>query len=322
MKPFKSFLAKDLEAFIAYRISLGYAKANMRVYLRHFDRYALKHPCVWDDLTPAYILKFKANLQYTPQTVNSIISMLRTFFAYLQRIERIEHNPAEDIPDSAKTLFVPYIFSEHDTQRLLASAKRSIRKDEGYFFADYKRYMILLLLVHCGLRISEPLRLKLDDLCQEDATIYIRKTKFKKSRRIPIPKTLMNHMKNYLSVRNALSVRSPFLFPGQRVEKMTVQFVREFFNQAVIDIGCNQSSKQFHSIRFGRPTPHSLRHSFAINTLKRIRKRGASAQHALPILATYMGHAHYTYTAVYLKALDAKDRNMLFDITQSHWESR
>ncbi len=319
MKPFESFLAKELESFIAYRISLGYTKAHTRTYLRHLDRYALRHQSAWDDLNPGYILKFKANLQYTPKTVNSIMSMLRTFFAYLQRIDRIEHNPAKDIPDSAKASFIPYIFSENDTQRLLASAKRSIRKNERHFFGDYKRYMVLLLLAHCGLRISEPLRLHLDDLCRQDGTIHIRKTKFKKSRRIPIPISLMDHMENYLSVRNALDVRSPFLFPGQRVEKMTIQYVRDFFNQAVIDIGCNQSGKNFHSIRFGRPTPHSLRHSFGINTLKRIRERGESAQYALPILATYMGHAHYTYTAVYLKALDAQDRNMLFDITQVHW---
>lgn len=40
------------------------------------------------------------------------------------------------------------------------------------------------------------------------------------------------------------------------------------------------------------------------------------------ICVIFLGHAHYTYTAVYLKVLDAKDRNMLFDITLSHWESR
>jgi integrase/recombinase XerD len=322
MKPFESFLTKDMEAFIAYRISLGYSQTHMRTYLRHLDRYALKHHSAWDDLNPAYILKFKASLQYAPKTVNGIMSVLRTFLGYLQRVERIQENPAKDVPDSPKTSFIPYIFSENDTERLLTSANRSIRKNERHFFGDYKRCIALMLLAHCGLRISEPLRLKSDDFCREDGTIHIRKTKFKKNRRIPMPKPLVGHMENYLSVRNALNVRSPFLFPGHRAEKMTVQSVREFFNQAVVDIGCNQPDKKFHSIRFGKPTPHCLRHSFAINTLKRIRERGASPQHALPILAAYMGHAHYTYTAVYLKALDAEDRNMLFDIAQAHWESR
>lgn len=179
-----------------------------------------------------------------------------------------------------------------------------------------------MLLVRCGLRISEPLRLELDDFCREDGTIYIRKTKFKKSRRIPIPKPTIRHLTNYLSVRNTLDVKGSFLFPGERVEKMSAQSVRDAFNHAAVGIGCTQPAKQFHPIRFGRPTPHSLRHAFAVNTLKRIRERGGSPLHALPILSVYMGHSHCTYTAVYLKALDARDRNALFDIAQARWKDR
>lgn len=322
MKPFESFFAKEFEAFIAYRASLGYSQTHIRTYLRHLDRYAQKHECTREDLNPAYFLTFKETLPHAPKTVNGILSMIRAFFAYLERIDRVCENPLKDIPDRPEISFIPYIFSETDTERLLASAKRSIQKTERYFFRDYKRYMILMLLARCGLRISEPLRLKTDDFCREDGTIHIRKTKFKKNRRIPVPKALADHMGNYLSVRKALNVKSPILFPGQRIEKMTVHAVREMFDRAVVDIGCNKPDRQFHSIRFGKPTPHSMRHSFAVNTLKRIRERGGSPQHALPVLAAYMGHAHCTYTAVYLKAMDAEDRNMLFDIARARWESR
>ena len=321
MKPFESFLSEELEAFIAYRVSPGYSQTHMRTYLRHLDRCAVQRPSTLEGMTPAYFLRFKAGLHYAPKTVNAILSTIRTFFAYLERIEIVRENPLRDIPDTPPTSFIPYLFSGNDTKRLLTSAKRSIRKTERHFFGDYKRCMILTLLARCGLRISEPLRLKPSDFCREDGTIYIRKTKFKKSRRIPIPKSTILHLANYLSVRNAIDVKGPFLFPGERVEKIHAQSVREAFNRAAIDIGCIQPAKQFHPIRFGRPTPHSLRHSFAVNTLKRIRERGGSPQHALPILAAYMGHSHYTYTAVYLKALSAEDRNMLFDITQARWKN-
>lgn len=322
MKPFESFLSNELEAFIAYRISLGYSPTHMRTYLRHLDRYVLKHQSAREDLNPAYFLKFKKSLHYAPKTVNGILSMIRAFFAYLERIERVCENPLKDIPDSPKSSFMPYIFSENDTERLLLSARRRIRNTEPHFFRDYKRYMILMLLARLGLRISEPLRLEPSDFCREDGTIYIRKTKFKKSRRIPIPKSTIRHLENYLSVRNAMDVKSPFLFPGERLEKMHAQSVREAFNRAAMDIGCTQPAKQFHSIRFGRPTPHSLRHAFAINTLKRIREQGNSPLHALPILSVYMGHAHCRYTAVYLKALDAEDRNALLDTAQARWKDR
>jgi integrase len=71
------------------------------------------------------------------------------------------------------------------------------------------------------------------------------------------------------------------------------------------------------NVSFGSPTPHSLRHSFAVNTLKQIKERGKSLQAALPILAAYMGHRKYRYTAVYLKVLDANQRQQLVDFNIS-----
>jgi len=68
---------------------------------------------------------------------------------------------------------------------------------------------------------------------------------------------------------------------------------------------------------FGSPVPHSLRHSYAINTLNRIKARGISPQQALPVLATYMGHRKYQYTAAYLKVKGADDFAGLIAFTKS-----
>ncbi len=45
---------------------------------------------------------------------------------------------------------------------------------------------------------------------------------------------------------------------------------------------------------------HSMRHSYAVNTLKSIKVRGDDPQKALPVLSAYMGHHKYCYTAQYL----------------------
>lgn len=319
MRSFESFLAKDLEAFIAYRISLGYSEIHMRTYLRHLDRYVGKHQSQWEDFTGVYFIRFKKSLDYAPKTVNAVISLIRLFFAYLQRIDFVKENPLQDIPDEPLRPYIPFLFSEEDTDRLLVAAYRQIRKNPAYFFRDYKLYTILLLIARCGLRISEPVRLKIGDYRPEDCTIYIRKTKFKKSRLIPVPLSVTGEINNYLNVRKHEDIVGEYLFPGKKSGKMGVHAIRMFFDQAVKAIGCDQKKTVINQTCFGKPIPHSLRHSFAVNTLKRIRERGDSPQHALPVLATYMGHSHYKHTAVYLKALDAQDRNALFDITQRHW---
>ena len=93
--------------------------------------------------------------------------------------------------------------------------------------------------------------------------------------------------------------------------------VYRLFHQSVKDIGLDQPRCIIADTTFGSPTAHSLRHSCAINTLKRIKALGKSPQDALPVLAAYMGHRKYRYTAVYLKVLDAEQRHGLVNFAIS-----
>ena len=63
------------------------------------------------------------------------------------------------------------------------------------------------------------------------------------------------------------------------------------------------------------PVQNGIRHTFAVNTLRNIIERKGSAQNALPVLATYLGHSTYICSSVYLKIADAKSRNNLYDFT-------
>ena len=75
----------------------------------------------------------------------------------------------------------------------------------------------------------------------------------------------------------------------------------------------DRSLKKFPGIRFGNPTVHSLRHSFAVNTLKNASERGKNPENVLPVLSAYMGHTEYKYTTLYLKVIDAEHRNAWVD---------
>ena len=91
--------------------------------------------------------------------------------------------------------------------------------------------------------------------------------------------------------------------------------VRLRFRQALKNIGLDQPRRVIGNVNFLQPTPHSLRHSFAVGTLFKIKQRGESAQKALPVLAAYMGHRIYIYTSVYLRVADALSRKQLVDFT-------
>lgn len=154
----------------------------------------------------------------------------------------------------------------------------------------------------------EPLRLQLTQYRADDGTIYIEKTKFRKNRLIPLPVAVMTEIENYLCVRRSLLPHdtNPYLLAWKGEKGIEDRHVRNLFHRGVKDIGLSGSKQTIGNVTFGYPTPHSLRHAFAINTLKRIKNRGESTQHALPVLAAYMGHRKYQYTHAYLKVPDAK----------------
>lgn len=317
MNPFESFLAPLLDEFIAYRKTLGYAMKDRRYHLLAFDRYIRQTEADWNSFTPSFFLQMRTDLNKAPGDTNKIITLLRIFFQFLIRRGYVDENPLQDIPLLKENTIIPFVFSSKQTDQLLAAVCKTIRRKDTCFLIDLAIYLALLIMAKCGMRISEPLRLRHHHYRKDDGTLYIEKTKFKKDRLIPVPKVVMNEIDNYLSVRQSLHPddQNPYLFSGKREKPLSVHRIRSTFHQAVQDIGIQYQRKVMGNMNFNPPVPHSLRHSFAINTLQNIIERGDPAQDALPVLAAYLGHNNYIGTAVYLKIANARSRKKLYDFT-------
>ena len=322
MKPFKSFLAPQLNEHISYRESLGYATKSHRSHLLIFDRYLEKNQRDSKLLEPSFFLEMRASLKMQPSSVNAILSVTRTFFQFLVRRGYYSKNPLRDIPPLKKNTIVPFVFTPQQTDQLLGAICKGFRITKTHFLTELALYLEVLLLARCGMRISEPLRLQRHHYRRDDGTIYIEKTKFSKDRLIPIPKSVITEIENYLSVRKSLlrHDKSPYLLICSNQRPLTDHRVTYLFHNALKEIGLDQPRRIIGNTNFLKPTPHSLRHSFAVNTLIRIKERGGFVRHALPILATYMGHSHYMYTSVYLRVMDALSRKQLVDF--SLWQIR
>lgn len=321
MKPFESFLASHMEAYMDYRKSLGYRPMPARYHLALFDRYLVEHNADWDDFDPSFFLKMRGRIPLQPSTVNHVLSMVRGCFRFLVRRGDLTHNPLKDVPPVKEKTVVPFVFSPEQVEQLLDVVCCRIRKKENFFLTDTAMYLAILLMARCGMRISEPVKLLRRHYRHDDATIYIEKTKFDKNRLIPVQKDVATQIENYLSVRETLCPHddNPYLLAGRKQNHICDNTLRYVFHNAVKEMGLRQPRKALGNVNFNSPTPHSLRHSFAINTLKSIKQRGKSAQNALPVLATYMGHSNYQFTSVYLRVTDAISREELLDF--SLWQT-
>ncbi len=324
MKPFESFLAPEIEKYIFYRQSLGFSLHPTTSHLKTFDRYLAMRKTEPTILRPLFFLELRADLKLESRSVNRILSTTRMFFRYLVRKGFYVTNPVEDIPLLPKNAIIPFIFSDKQVDLLLKTVVNRIRKNQRYFFIDLTVYMAILLLARCGMRISEPLKMKVDHYRKKEKTLYIENTKFKKDRLIPVPMSVAVELENYLAVRKSMfgSRKNLFLLAGTKKKRINDNRVRLVFHQAVKNIGLEQSRQVIGNTNFSAPTVHSLRHSFAVNTLKAVQARGRSPQNALPVLATYMGHCEYRYTVKYLKMIDAEKRKQFLDFSIQQKEKR
>jgi integrase/recombinase XerD len=319
MKPFESFMAKELEEYVAYRKGLGYAKEGLKPGLLAFDRYLKEQNAYWNQLQPVFFLQLRANTDKNPNTVNRILSAVRGFFQFLVRQGVCVENPLKDIPPLPECYFVPFVFSPEQTDQLLETACTNIKRTQRDMLFDMAIYLAIVMLARCGMRINEPLRLLRHHYRADEGTVYIEKTKFRKDRLIPVPKAVLVEIENYLAARNILCTgdQNPFFLAGRKCRPLKDYHIRAAFHQAVTDIGLSRPKQTMGNMTFGAPVPHSLRHAFAINTLNRIKHRGISPQQALPVLAAYMGHRKYQYTGAYLKVKDAKNLAGLIEFTKS-----
>jgi integrase len=321
MNKFKSFLAPQLQQYVIYRHNLGYSMKTSLSHLKTFDRYLMQKQAGQVLLQPSFFMTMQADLKIEPRSVNNIVASVRVFFNYLVRTGAYSQNPLNDVPHLPENDIMPYIFSPEQVNHLLSAVSNRIRKvSQRRYLKDLSGYLAMVLLARCGLRISEPLRLKLNDYRFDEKTIYIEKTKFKKDRLIPLPQSVAIELENYLAARRGLlgNVVNNYLLANYAARGLNDNRVRTVFHRAVSDIGLAQTRQIVGNVNISSPTPHSMRHSFAVNTLKSVKKRGGSAQNALPVLAAYMGHSEYKHTIKYLKFIDAQQRLGLVNFIGTH----
>ncbi len=318
MKRFNSFLTEQMENFIEYRLQLGYSVKEMVYYLKIFDRYVVEKQSTWASFKPLFFLEFRSSLNYQNRSKNMGFRMVKMFFNFLVRKDLIQENPLLEIAQLPKNQIVPFIFSPEETDLLINGVIKLMRRTERLYLGDFSAYISFLLMARCGLRISETLNLLKVNYMSEERTIYIEKTKFKKDRLIPIPKAVVAEINNLLNLRRLFDKEdNPLLLVKSDQTKIVKSYMGLKFKEVIKYINLYQPRKVIGTTNFCGPSPHSLRHSFAVNTLKRIKLQGKSPQNALPVLATYMGHSEYRYTTKYLKVLDAEHRHQMFDFSMS-----
>ena len=186
---------------------------------------------------------------------------------------------------------VPYIFSAENIKRLVQAASELGRRNPfrgqtyGTFFA---------LLACTGLRVSEAIRLRFEDVTADGR--IIRCSKFRKSRLVPLHSTAQVGLEQYLQKRRPFASFDDHVFVSLRRRPLLVGDAETAFRTAALKIGLKREPG------LPRPTIHSLRHTFAVRSLENCADgRDRITKHMLA-LSTYLGHSKVADTYWYLEA--------------------
>lgn len=281
------FLNKDIDDFINYiyveRNLSNNTKDTYQYTLLQYERFMKQKRKIKnlkkvtkDDLK-YYIKKQSSILKI--KTIAHHLAVIKNFYKYLLRENLIKANPAEAIflPKISKSL--PKVLSIKEVEKLL-----SFKVLNAY---DYRNRAMLELMYATGLRVSELINLKINDVNLEMNKIRCI-GKGKKERFVPIGDIATKWIKIYLeSYRVSLLKKQTtnYLFLNNRGQKMTRQGFFIILKKIANQVGIKTSF-----------SPHTLRHSFASHLLE----GGAD----LRSIQTLLGHSDIATTSIYTHIAD------------------
>jgi integrase len=236
-----------------------------------------------------------------PHTWARRLKQLRSFTRWLRQFE-----PRTEVPDDA--IFgrlperqAPHIYSEGEIVDLLAAARR-LGPTPGLRGVIFET---LFGLIACtGLRISEALTLRVEDVDLTRGMLTIHQTKFAKSRQVPMHPSTIEALRRYRSTRDlsgeSAQEDAPF-FVGTRGRRwgqpLGERQVHRVFCQLREQLGWRNRGTH-HA-----PRIHDLRHTFVVHRIMRWHAQGVDIDQAMLSLSTYVGHAMVTNTYWYLSAV-------------------
>jgi integrase/recombinase XerD len=161
--------------------------------------------------------------------------------------------------------------------------------------------LAIILLYTTGLRRGELVRLTLGDVNAHQGVLYIRSSKFHKSRWVPLSSSVGDELRQYLTLREGAGFdnrNSAPLLCNVRGHAYTGDAFYSGLKKVLVAAGIHDRS--------GRtPRVQDFRHSFAVAALLRWYENDDDIQVNLPKLALYMGHVSIVSTAYYLRWMPA-----------------
>ena len=290
--PFKDIIP----LYIKYMQSQGYKYEAGIQQLKALDEYFRTNRFTNIEITEEIAINFckRRNEKESANTIYKRQHIIKSFALFLQSqgYNNIYVYNYEYIKE--KSMFQPYIFTDEEINKIFNyidnTDLQEVLNIRDLNFNQNTR-MLLKLIYCCGLRKSEALYLKLNDVDINKGTILIRESKNYCSRIIPISNSLVLELKNH--IKSNIFTNNDYLFTKSNGKIYDKHFSEKF---KLILKQLNIATETGNN-----PRLHDLRFTFAVKALEKMQEEGQDVYCTLPILSVYMGHKNVKSTEYYLK---------------------
>ena len=277
-----------VDRFVQLNRALGKKFAAQETSLRSFADFAADRSA--SHVTTTLILEWAGGAS-TPGAVQIRVDQARALAVFLHA-EDAHHEipPLNLLGRSRRRRPAPYIMTQGQISRIMREA---LLVPGLTSISPLTYHNLIGLLASTGLRISEALSLRCDDLT--DDGLMIRKGKFGKSRLVPIHTSTRAALERYLEARNGVRNAGDDLFVLGHGRAPTATRVHVVFVRIVRKLG-------YRTPTGPGPRLHDLRHTFAVRSLEACGNDPQAVMRHMKALSTYLGHVDIANTYWYLEA--------------------
>jgi integrase/recombinase XerD len=256
-----------------------------------------------EQLDAPLILAFLAHLETArgccPSSRNARLTAIKSFFRYVQyrvpsSLDQVRSVLAVPIKNTQSRL-VSYLTVE-EMKFLLNTPDPNSRdgiRDRG----------MLQLAFDAGLRVSELVHLRLDDVSFQPTMHILVRSKGRRERQMPMCKETVATLRAWLAIRGKASAPELFL------NAVGLSLTRSGF-EYILAKHVAKAADRCPSLNKKRVSPHVLRHSCAMMVLQ--------ATKDLRKVSLWLGHAQMQTTEIYLKADPTEKLEAIESMTHPH----
>jgi integrase len=287
---YTSAFAKDIEAFLAFKKSVGIESPSRNWHLLSFDKWCVEHHAKQFDKTTVEGW-VNNRMSVTSNAHLSWMSHIRELGRFMRANGNVD---AYILSDRYKAKFVritPYLLSQEEIVDFFCATNVLHWNDT----MQWQAKCFYGLMYSCGLRTCEVMRLRPCDINLKNKTIDILWSKGNRSRQLAITDEVANMINLCnMTTTSEFGTNRPYFFVSSSGNQLGNNTVAERFHRIWNTAGLPESKN-------GKtPRPYDFRHHFAYANIERWMREGVDVNAMIPYLARYMGHATFDSTYYYV----------------------